>query len=317
MSAIRLSDSADSWSGLTVEIDVLDNDSDLDIDQQPVMAGHPAYLVVAVDDPPNGTATITGSGTVEWAGASFTGSTVTNDSDLSWESGTATFTTFTNNGTFRPVTSEEMVGNFINNGTVSPGASPGMFNIDGNFEQSALGTLLLEVVSAATPGTTYDALSVTGDLILGGTMELVYLAGYTPSAGESLDLLSAGGSTSGAFSSVALPAGTEGSASIGPDGSFLVSFAADEPPAEPVTAITETQADTSATIVAAAEETTTNLDITEGTETESAAAETPTDEGADEESGEEEEVAKETQTDSDDADSSEDAEGKKTLQCTA
>ncbi|MFA6289216.1 MAG: autotransporter domain-containing protein [Opitutaceae bacterium] len=90
-----------------------------------------------------------------------------------------------------------IAGNLINNGTVSPGFSPGTIFVAGNYTQGPGGTLVMEFASAAS----FDKLVITGTAGLAGTLQIDLLGGYDP-AGQSFQILTAGGGVSGTFSAV-------------------------------------------------------------------------------------------------------------------
>ena len=286
----------------------------------------------------NGTS-FTGAGSVIWDGVSFTGTSVSNAADLTWRNGTVALSgSFTNTptGKFRPEASTPMaLATFINNGVVSPGTSPGLFSITGtgstgtgNFEQGATGKLFFELQSPATVGETYDALTTSGDMTLDGTIALAFLSGYTPSAGDTFDLLSSAGTTTGGIAALlpTLTPGTDGSLSTDSSGTVSLSFAstapspapepelAPEPAPAPAPApepaneavVVEAQAETSAAIVSAVSETTGNLSSGE------AASEEASEDASEEKASEEQES--ESKAESED---SEDGATKKTLECTA
>ena len=82
-------------------------------------------------------------------------------------------------------------GNVINAGTVSPGTSPGMLLIDGNYTQTAAGTLLIEI-GGPVPNSQYDQLVVTGAANLAGTLSVNIINGYAPPRGTSFQFLTSG-----------------------------------------------------------------------------------------------------------------------------
>ena len=73
----------------------------------------------------------------------------------------------------------------INTGTLSPGTSPGLMTIA---SLNSSGTLLFEL-EGTTRGTQYDAIDVTGDLTLSGTIDVDLISGFTPAEGNTFDLL--------------------------------------------------------------------------------------------------------------------------------
>lgn len=95
-----------------------------------------------------------------------------------------------------------VVGNVSNaTGTVSPGASPGSLTIQGNYTQSS-GTLSIELGGLAA-GTQFDQLLVSGNVSLGGTLQVSLVNGFTPAVGDQYQIITAG-SISGTFSTLTL-----------------------------------------------------------------------------------------------------------------
>jgi hypothetical protein len=89
-------------------------------------------------------------------------------------------------------------------GTLAPGAAatPGTTTIGAttgvNYTQTA-GTLAFDILDTGVPGlaTTYDHVTVGGAATLDGTVAVSLLSGYTPTAGDSFDLLDWGTTLSG------------------------------------------------------------------------------------------------------------------------
>ena len=86
-------------------------------------------------------------------------------------------------------------------GLIGPGSSPGLLNIDANLSLQATADLAVELAGTA-PGTEFDVLAVTGDLVLGGELSLSLLEGFTPSLTDTFEIVTAA-STTGVFSNVA------------------------------------------------------------------------------------------------------------------
>ena len=83
-----------------------------------------------------------------------------------------------------------LVGNVINSGgTVAPGFSTGTFTINGDYQQEAGGQLEIEIGSVDA----YDRLIVTGDVTFspGATVQITFINGYVPVAGDTFDFLAA------------------------------------------------------------------------------------------------------------------------------
>jgi T5SS/PEP-CTERM-associated repeat protein len=65
--------------------------------------------------------------------------------------------------------------------------SPGMLTVDGNFTQTSTGKLQLDFASPAS----YDVLNVSGQVNLGGTVEILLADGYIPSPSDTFQVISA------------------------------------------------------------------------------------------------------------------------------
>jgi hypothetical protein len=86
---------------------------------------------------------------------------------------------------------------------VNPRSSPGIITIEVDYTQESVGLLNLEL-GGTTEGT-YDQLVVTGTAALGGTLNVITINGFIPSAGDSFTLLKYGGTLTGTFSTENLP----------------------------------------------------------------------------------------------------------------
>jgi hypothetical protein len=95
-------------------------------------------------------------------------------------------------------------GSLANNagGIVSPGNSPGTLSVDGTYSQAGGSTLLIEL--GGTGAGSFDKLAVGGALTAGGTLDIDLINGFTPTAGNSWDILDFASAT-GTFT-FALPA---------------------------------------------------------------------------------------------------------------
>lgn len=88
----------------------------------------------------------------------------------------------------------------VNAASVAPGSSPGTLTVDGTYDQTAGGTLEIELASdGGLPGTDYDRLMVTGAATLDGTIDMQFDAGYTPTINDAfsgvLTAMTLGGTT--------------------------------------------------------------------------------------------------------------------------
>jgi T5SS/PEP-CTERM-associated repeat protein len=93
----------------------------------------------------------------------------------------------------------------LNNGLVSPGqdfGAAGTLTVDAAYSQSPAGALEINLSSMSS----FDRLAVTGLASLAGTLRVSLAGAYTPAAGSSFDILTAGGGVSNDFSNYILPA---------------------------------------------------------------------------------------------------------------
>lgn len=96
-------------------------------------------------------------------------------------------------------------GNVTSNGTVSPGLSPGTLTINGNYDQSTTGTLLIEF----GPTGQTDLLDIAGTADLDGALDLI-LFDPTVSMGDVFTVLIAGGGIiDDTFDMINTPAGLD------------------------------------------------------------------------------------------------------------
>ena len=82
-------------------------------------------------------------------------------------------------------------GNLVSHGTISPGTSPGTLTIGGDVTLASDGALRMEI--AGRNAGEFDVLSVGGELTLGGTLEIDFLNGFLPEAGDVFDFITHGG----------------------------------------------------------------------------------------------------------------------------
>ncbi len=85
--------------------------------------------------------------------------------------------------------------NVVNSATISPGLPLGRLDIAGNYQQTAAGTLNIDL-GGYSPGTTFDLLTVTaggagGVASLGGTLNVTLANGFSPTNGATFTFLTA------------------------------------------------------------------------------------------------------------------------------
>ena len=86
-------------------------------------------------------------------------------------------------------------------GTVPPGFSPGVATINGDYTQESGGTLEIEI-GGVIPGDEHDVLNVTGNVTLGGKLNINFINGYAPKEGDFFEFLQIGGAGTESFSDV-------------------------------------------------------------------------------------------------------------------
>jgi hypothetical protein len=89
------------------------------------------------------------------------------------------------------------------NGGYTPGDSPALVAFEGSASFGASNTLFMEI-DGLTPGTEFDVLDIAGTMTAGGTLDVLLINAFTPSIGDSFDILDFG-SITGNFSAVNLP----------------------------------------------------------------------------------------------------------------
>ncbi|MCC6682486.1 MAG: hypothetical protein IT445_16420 [Phycisphaeraceae bacterium] len=81
-----------------------------------------------------------------------------------------------------------VVGSVWSYGQVAPGQSPGTLHIQGTFAQFASASMQIELAAAA-----HDQLTVTGNVLLDGSLELVPEPGFNPDYGDNFDIITSAG----------------------------------------------------------------------------------------------------------------------------
>ena len=99
-----------------------------------------------------------------------------------------------------------MVGGTVNNngGTLAPGSSAGELTINGDYTQSASAALEIEI-GGLTAGSEYDFLNIAGAATLDGTLDVLLIDSFTPTAGDMFEIITAT-SILGTFAAETLPA---------------------------------------------------------------------------------------------------------------
>ena len=84
-----------------------------------------------------------------------------------------------------------IAGTVDNHATVAPGASPGTLTISGDYVQESDGVLNIQL-GGTTAGTQYDRLLVSGNVTLGGTLNVTTINSFVPAAGNTFQILTFG-----------------------------------------------------------------------------------------------------------------------------
>jgi T5SS/PEP-CTERM-associated repeat protein len=111
-------------------------------------------------------------------------------------------------------------------GVLAPGNTAGSTFVLGDYDQAHSGATLQIDIGGTTQGFLYDVVSVTGNVSLGGQLQLDLLDGFVPGAASRFTILDATGIVSGAFANVA--SGQRLKTSDGA-GSFVVNYGAGSP----------------------------------------------------------------------------------------
>jgi hypothetical protein len=89
---------------------------------------------------------------------------------------------------------------FVNNGLVAPATRDGLFEVDGDYVQTAQGVLQIEI-GGLRPVLGYDVLAVSGEALLNGVLRLECVEEFLPLVGDRFEILEAA-SVTGSFSQV-------------------------------------------------------------------------------------------------------------------
>lgn len=88
---------------------------------------------------------------------------------------------------------------------MKPGNSPANVTFGGSVVIGATAGTDIEL-AGTTKGAQYDSLTIAGSVSLSGDLNVLLIGGFTPSAGQSFNILTAAGGIGGTFDSTNLPA---------------------------------------------------------------------------------------------------------------
>ncbi len=94
-------------------------------------------------------------------------------------------------------------------GDTRPGFSPGVMSFGGDVHMGFFHSLTTEL-GGLTAGSEFDQLAVSGDVSLGGTLDVAGFGGFTLSPGMAFDLITFGGNLTGAFNNIVNSTGLAG-----------------------------------------------------------------------------------------------------------
>jgi filamentous hemagglutinin family protein len=151
----------------------------------------------------NGASTLSGSTTLTRSWTAANAIDITSSGTLNLNGSSVTTPTLNVAGLLKGIGT--ITGNVSNTGTVAPGASPGSINIVGNYTQSPTGTLQIEL-GGTTPGSSFDQLTVSGNAALNGALVVTQFGSFVATPADTFSIITTGGTVSGAFSSVVVPA---------------------------------------------------------------------------------------------------------------
>ncbi len=168
-----------------------------------------------------GTVTNAGTMNLNSGGALSTTGFTTNDGILNFTGGslsTGAALTNSSTGTIQGA-GAITVPTLTNDGTINPGASAGLLTVNGNLVLGSGGTVNIEL-GGLTRGTQYDAIDVTGNVTLGGTLNVTNISGFTPASGNTFQLINATGTAGGSFATINDPNAMTPVTLAGPPGAF-------------------------------------------------------------------------------------------------
>ncbi|MFT5191802.1 MAG: hypothetical protein ACI957_004847, partial [Verrucomicrobiales bacterium] len=87
----------------------------------------------------------------------------------------------------------------VNGGILAPGNSPGVVTLENEATFLGGATTIIDIASNSGPGVGHDQIVVAGNVILGGTLDIDLLGGFTPAVNDLYTIMTWGGTVTGDF----------------------------------------------------------------------------------------------------------------------
>ncbi len=84
-------------------------------------------------------------------------------------------------------------------GTIAPGNSPGVVTLENEVTFTTDAATIIDIANNGGPGVGHDQIVVSGDLTLGGTLDIDLLGGFTPAVNDLYTIMTWGGTLTGEF----------------------------------------------------------------------------------------------------------------------
>ena len=117
-------------------------------------------------------------------------------------------TALTNTGILEIAGTLDLSGQTLTNSNIlGPGTSPGITTIDGDLILDTNSIVDIEISGTDPIPPEFDIINVTGSATIDGTLNVIHFGGYTPTLGDTFEIITAVGGTSGQFTTLNFPGG--------------------------------------------------------------------------------------------------------------
>ena len=135
----------------------------------------------------------------------------TNDGTIAIGAGSTVRTntnSLTNTGTLEIAGTLDLNGQTLTNSNIlRPGTSPGITTIDGDLVLDTNSIIDIEIEGTNPVPPEFDIINVTGSATIDGTLNVIHFGGFTPTLGDTFEIITAVGGTSGQFATLNPPGG--------------------------------------------------------------------------------------------------------------